>query len=214
MAVLLCCLPGVAAAQDEVLTVANWLVGSFDTRAQAEADRAAGAAHPRKLVFMAGRPVQDPVVFGDALYVYAEYRADGEPRPYRQRVYRIKKSGRRVRLESFTIDAQLLIPLASEPQMLSQLSPGDLTKEKGCDILLQREGDAYAGASDSRACKSDWQGATYATSSLRITKDLIVLLEQGYDAKGTQTFGPTDGRGYEFRRVAPETTIDSISPSE
>lgn len=191
-----------ARAQDDVVKVANWLVGSFDTRAQAE------------LVFMVGRPVQDPVVFGDALYVYVENRVEGEPGPPRQRVYRLKKSGRKVRLEVFTIDAQLRTLLASEPQMLSQLSPGDLTKERGCDILLEALGDAYVGVSDPRSCKTEWKGSSFATSTLRITKDLIVILERGYDEKGAQTFGPTDGRGYEFRRVAPESTMDSISPSE
>ena len=35
-----------------------------------------------------------------------------------------------------------------------------------------------------------------------ITKDVIVTLDRGYDAEGGQTFGPTDSRGYEFRRAA------------
>jgi hypothetical protein len=37
---------------------------------------------------------------------------------------------------------------------------------------------------------------------MRIGRDLVVTLDRGYDEKGAQTFGPTDGRGYEFRRVA------------
>jgi CpeT protein len=214
MALLSCCLPSAARAQDDVLKVANWLVGSFDSRAQAQAEGGAGSGHRHESAFLTGRPVQDPVVFGDALYVYVEYRVDGESRPHRQRVYRLKKSGRRVRVEFFAIDPQLRIPLASEPQMLSQLSPGDLTKERGCDILLEAQADAYVGATDPRSCPSDWKGSSYATTALRITKDVIVILERGYDAKGTQTFGPTDGRGYEFRRVAPDSTINSISRSE
>ena len=40
-----------------------------------------------------------------------------------------------------------------------------------------------------------------------------MTLERGYDEKGAQTFGPTDGRGYEFRRVAPDSLINLISPS-
>lgn len=189
----------VASAEDDVLRVANWLVGSFDNRVQNEASRAAGSG----LVQMVARPIQDPVVFEDAVYIYMELRFAGEPSPYRQRVLKLKKAGRRVRFEVFRIDAQLLTPLASEPQMLSQLAPGDLTKEPGCEIVLELRGNGYEGATDPRACKTDWKGSAYMTSAIRITSDLVVILDRGYDAKGVQTFGPVDGRGYEFRRSAP-----------
>ena len=199
-----------AIAQEDVFKVASWLVGSFESRARGEAG---SAVSPSKREFMVARVVQDPVVFTDALYLYVEHRIDDAAIPSRQRVFRLKKSGRRVRLEVFRIDPQILAPLASDPQMLTQLSPGDLSKEAGCDILLEAQGDAYAGASDPRSCKSDWQGSVYVNTSIRITKDLIVTLERGYDENGVQTFGPTDGRGYEFRRVAPDSLINLISPS-
>jgi len=189
----------VAAAEDDVLRVANWLVGSFDNRAQHEANVAAGSG----LIRMVARPIQDPVVFEDAVYIYIEQRFVNEAAPYRQRVFKLKKSGPRVRFEVFRIDPQLLIPLAAEPQMLSQLAPGDLTKEPGCDILLERRGEGYEGATDPRSCKSDWKGSAYSTSTIRISSDGVVILDRGYDAKGVQTFGPADGRGHEFRRTTP-----------
>ena len=62
----------------DVLRVANWLVGSFDNRAQVAADQTGSIALQHDLALMTGRPVDDPVVFRDALYVYVESRRDGE----------------------------------------------------------------------------------------------------------------------------------------
>jgi|CXWL01.1.fsa_nt_gi hypothetical protein len=184
----------------DVVEVAEWLVGSFDTRAQAEADRAAGTAYKHDVALMVARPVEDPVTFEDGLYLYVENRLEGQAEPYRQRVYRLSKGAKGIRLEVFTIDERVRVLLAATPQMLSQLTPSDLTREKGCDVLLERQGEGYAGSTSLRSCKSASKESAYVSSTLRITKDVIVSLDRGYDAEGAQTFGPTDGRGYEFRR--------------
>ncbi len=195
-------LASVAGGEEDVLRVASWLVGSFDTRARSEPDRSS-APFPHQIVRMVLRPIQDPVVFGDALYLYVERGAVGASEPSRQWVYRLKKSGRRVRLEVFRIDPRLLIPLATEAQMLNHLSPEDLTRQPGCDILLERRGDVFEGSSPPRSCKSEQEGTAYVTSRILIASDRVVTLDQGYDENGMQTFGPTDGRGFEFRRITP-----------
>ncbi len=184
----------------EVVQVAQWLVGAFDTRAQTEAHRAAAPTSKPDVALMTIRAIEDPVAFEDGLYLYVESRLEGEPQPSRQRVYRLSKSGSRIRLEVFTIDESVRVLLAVTPQMLSQLSPTDLIRENGCDILLERKGEEYAGATLEGSCKSSARGSAYLTTSMRVTKDAIVMLDRGYDAKGGLTFGPTDGRGYEFRR--------------
>lgn len=185
----------------DVLRAASWLAGSFDNRAQAEADQAANAAYQHDDAVMVGRPVEDPVVFQDGLYLYVESRRDGEPRPFWQRVYRLKKSGGQVRIEVFKIEGQVLGPLGLDVQMLSSLNPSDLRKEEGCDVLLDIKGDEFVGSTAARSCRSDYKGSAYVFSTMRISKDLVVTLDRGYDEKGVQTFGPSDGRGYEFRRT-------------
>jgi hypothetical protein len=184
----------------DVLLAASWLVGSFDNRAQAEADEAANAPYQHDAAVMIGRPVEDPVEFQDGLYLYVESRRDGEPRPFWQRVYRLRKSGGQVRIEVFKIEGPVLGPLGLDPQMLSSLNPSDLRKEEGCDVLLDRKGDEFVGSTAARSCRSDYKGSAYVFSTMRLTKDLVVTLDRGYDEKGVQTFGPSDGRGYEFRR--------------
>jgi len=185
----------------DTLRAANWLVGVFDNHAQAAADQASNTPFQHDAAVMVGRPVDDPVVFQDGLYLYVESRRDGEPRPYWQRVYRLKKNGGQVRIEVFKIEGPLLAPLGLDAQALSSLNPGDLRKEEGCDVLLDIKGDEFVGSTAPRACRSDYKGSAYVFSTMRITRDLVVLLDRGYDEKGVQTFGPSDGRGYEFRRV-------------
>ena len=185
----------------DVLRVASWLVGSFDNRAQVASEQAANASYQHDAAVMVGRAIEDPVVFQDGLYLYVESRRDGEPRPYWQRVYRFKKSGGQIRIEVFKIDGQLLGPLGTDAQMLSSLNPGDLRKEEGCDVLLDVKGNEFIGSTAPKSCRSDYKGSAYVFSTMRITRDMVVTLDRGYDEKGVQTFGPSDGRGYEFRRI-------------
>lgn len=185
----------------DLARVASWLVGSFDTRAQAEADRAAATPYRHDIALWAARPIEDAGIFKDGLYVYVEIRLEGETQPCRQRVYRLKKVKDRIRLEVFNIDAQVRELLVLAPQMLADLSPRDLTKEEGCDVLLESKGEEYTGSTPRGSCKSDWKGSAFVTSTIRLTRNLIVTLDRGYDETEVQTFGPTDGRGYEFRRV-------------
>lgn len=189
------------APHPDVLRAANWLVGSFDNRAQAAADQAANTPYQHDAAVMVARPVEDPVVFQDGLYLYVESRRDGEPRPFWQRVYRVRKSGGQIRIEVFKIDGQVLGPLGLDAQMLSSLNPSDLKKEEGCDVLLDLKGDGYVGSTAPRTCRSEYKGSAYVFSTMRITKDLVITLDRGYDERGVQTFGPSDGRGYEFRRT-------------
>lgn len=185
------------------LRVANWLVGDFDNHAQIAADRAAGSGFIHEEARLLVRPLQDPVVFLDGLYVYVENRRAAEAKPYRQRIFRLRKSGRGIRLEPFRIDARVLSSLSQEPQMLNSLAPSDLTKVEGCDVLLAERPGEYQGSTSGRGCPSEVEGSAYMTSALRVTKDMVIILDRGYDEKGVQTFGPAEGQGYEFRRIVP-----------
>lgn len=185
------------------LQVASWLVGTFDNHAQTAAERAAGSTFVHEEARLLVRPLQDPVVFLDGLYLYVEDRRATEPKPRSQRIFRLRKNGSRIRLEVFGIDARMLSSLSQEPQMLNSLSPSDLTRLEGCDVLLTGQKGEYQGSTSGRGCPSEVEGSAYMTSTLRVIKDMVILLDRGYNEKGVQTFGPADGQGYEFRRIVP-----------
>jgi len=189
-----------SAAESDVLRLGGWMLGSFDTRAQAEADRASGAAAPRPVTLLSVRPIEDPVDFGDAPYLYVETRIEGQSQPSKQRVYRLRKVGKRIRVEVFRIDGQFLAPLALDPRMLNSLNPGDLSKEEGCDLLMDVSGDGFSGSTGTRTCKADRKGSAYVVSTLRVSRDGMVVLDREFDEKDALTYGPADGRGDEFRR--------------
>jgi hypothetical protein len=188
------------AAESDVLRLAGWMLGSFDSRAQAEGDK--GAASPRAVALLTIRPIEDPVDFGDAPYLYVEARVEGQAQPTSQRVYRLKKVGKRIRIEVFRIDGQFMAPLAMDPRMLNSLNPGDLIKDAGCDILMDATADGFSGSTAHRSCKSERKGSAYVVTSLRVNRDGITLLERDFDEKDAQTFGPADGRGDELRRIS------------
>jgi hypothetical protein len=191
-----------APADPDVEKLATFMIGTFDTVQQAREDAANKTAYRHDVARMTVRHIQDPLAFYDAVYLYVENRLGDDPRPYRQRVYRLSRKDARVVVNVFRIDEALLPALAASAEMLTQLSESDLQPERGCEITLVRVGDVFEGGTGERTCRSNWRGSSYVTARVRITRDLSVTLDRGYDASGKQTFGPTDGRGYEFRRTA------------
>lgn len=197
-------MPKAAGIQDaEVLKLATAMLGRFDNGRQVEADREAGRSHIPDHVRMTVRPLQDPVVFQDGLYLYIEKSLVADSRPYEQRIYRLKKAGRRIRLEMFEIDERMLASLALEAQMLNNLAPADLTRREGCDILVEAKDAGYSGSTTGRSCKRDQEELAYVTSSIRVAGDTVVVIDRGYDREGRQISGAVGESGYEFRRVRP-----------
>ena len=67
-----------ATVDRDVVRVANWLVGTFTADLRVGLEGATGHEPTREHVRMTARPLQDPVAFGDGLYVYVETRIDGQ----------------------------------------------------------------------------------------------------------------------------------------
>ena len=56
---------------------------------------------------------------------------------------------------------------------------------------------SYSGSTRNKSCGSTLEGATYASSKVKISKDRIVSWDQGFDANGVQVWGATK-EGYVF----------------
>lgn len=197
-------MPSMSGAQDEeVLKLATAMLGRFENTRQVQAGQEAGRFDIHDRLVMTVRPIQDPVVFQDGLYLYIEKSTVEDDRPYQQRIYRLRKAGRRIRFEMFAIDERMLVSLALEPQMLNNLAPADLTRREGCDMLVEAKDGGYAGSTTGRSCTAETEGSAYVTSAIRVTGDMVVILDRGYDSEGRQTSGPLDGSAHEFRRVGP-----------
>jgi hypothetical protein len=87
------------------------------------------------------------------------------------------------------------------PGGLGNLTSDSLYLKEGCAVVLRRvSADAFEGGTVGKTCSSELRGAAYATSEVRLTPDVLVTWDRGYDAAGNQVWGATEG-GYFFKKV-------------
>jgi hypothetical protein len=184
-----------AAPEPGLATLAEWMTGSFSNASQAAANPAYSEIRLRiARIWPERRP---------GLWLYAEQWAEGQDQiPYRQRVFHLTGlSDSTFRSRTFIVPGSLRFAEQSKsPDPLRALSPDSLRAREGCDLLLVQRDSSFVGSSLGDDCRSELQGATHATSEVRITPHELYSWDRGFDESGTQVWGPITG-GYEFRRV-------------
>lgn len=195
-------------APSEIELLTGWMSGTFSSAAQA-------ADNPQFFnVTLHMTPIWTDRDDGPWLYV-EQAMADYPDRPYRQRVYRLRRIDPDL-FESrvFTLpDPPAVIGAWRDPTSLGAIGPEDLEEREGCAILMRRRGDAFVGSTLARLCTSSLRGAAYATSEVLITADGMVSWDRGFDAAGNQVWGSTDG-GYVFDRIVDGSEADSEAGTE
>ena len=175
----------------------RWMTGTFRSAAQAE-------ANPEYFdVRLVMAPIWSERSDGPWLYVEQAIGSALE-RPYRQRVYHLVDEGTQVRSEVYALPGEPLdfAGAFSDPDAFAGLTPEDLEWRRGCDILLQRSGSAFAGSTVENACESSLRGASFATSEVVVEPDRLTSWDRGFDAQGEQVWGAEAG-AYVFDRIAP-----------
>lgn len=178
-----------------LLRLEEWMTGSFSSRTQAAADTAYSDI---RLYVVRIWPERTP-----GLWLYVEQWLTGRDElPYRQRVFHVTAlSDSTFRSRTFTIPGSLRFADQSRgAEPLRELSPDSLRAREGCDLVLVQRADSFVGSTLGNDCRSDLQGASYATSEVRITADRLYSWDRGFDGSGTQLWGPIGG-GYEFRKI-------------
>lgn len=128
-------------------------------------------------------------------------------KPYRQRVYRLSARGNSGEYVSEVFElpgeAMLFAGAWRNPDSFRNVSPSDLTRREGCDVVLRRESPGvYEGGTQGNGCAGGVQGAAYATSEVHADAEAILTWDRGFDAQGTQVWGSRQGP-YRFRRLVP-----------
>ena len=187
---------GRAGGDPDLALLAEWLTGSFGSQRQAAADSAFFDIRLRMAPIWEGR--------ADGVWLYVEQAVHGhELRPYRQRVYRLRRLDAR-RLESAVFELpgpERFVGAAGDAGCFAALTPDSLLPRAGCAIVLRRRADgAFAGATEAGACPSTLHGAAYATSEVVLTADRLVSWDRGWDARGEQVWGAVK-EGYVFDRL-------------
>lgn len=141
----------------------------------------------------------------DAVWLYVEQAmADRLDAPYRQRVYRLTRSGE----ESFVSAVyELAEPAAAVgawklERPLADLAPEALVVRPGCAVTLREDPEGtFSGSTAERQCASALRGASWASSEVRIDANGMTSWDRGFDAEGRQVWGSEAGP-YRFVREA------------
>ncbi len=202
--ILLALLTGCTPKDRDLEDLATWLTGSFSSQAQAAADSAFFDIRLEMARIWAGRR--------DGIWLYVEQAAAAQrDQPYRQRIYQL------TRHDAHSL--QSVVYLLPRPErfvgawrnstLLDSLTPDSLSVRDGCAIRLQRQDNgSFTGGTVGRDCRSELQGAAYATSEVEITPDYLVSWDRGFDANGLQVWGAAEG-GYVFKRVGAAVSAAS-----
>jgi len=188
--------PVAVAADPELEQLAEWMTGAFSSEAQSLED-----PDFRHIVLHMSPMWPDR---SDGVWLYVEQAvAEAAEKPYRQRVYHLRRVGEELFASSvYTIDEPLTrAGVWRQESPLADLGPVDLTERDGCTIYLVRRTDgAFVGSTLGRLCSSSLRGATWASSEVVITADGMVSWDRGWDDAGAQVWG-AEKAGYRFDRI-------------
>lgn len=191
---------GAAAPEADIDVLARWMTGSFSSAAQSVAD-------PDNYfdIRLSMVPIWTERDDGPWLYV-EQAAASAILRPYRQRVYHLVALDDTVRSDVYELPGDPLefAGAWTTPEVFGAFGPDQLAEREGCSIYLARWADGvFAGSTDGDACKSSLRGASYATSGVIVTRELLTSWDRGYDDADQQVWGATAGPYAFVKDAAP-----------
>lgn len=171
----------------------TWMTGSFGSEAQSKKDP---EFFDIRLEMAQVWPERT-----DGYWLYVEQAvATALDKPYRQRVYRVTRLDKDT-FESAVFELEEPLQYAGEwkkPNPLATLTPDDLIIREGASIYLKKtKDDTYEGSTRDKECKSNFRGASYATSEVSISAKGIYSWDRGFNDKDEQVWGAVKG-GYIF----------------
>lgn len=139
-----------------------------------------------------------------AKFLYVEQAVTSQiNEPYRQRIYKILSDGNGgFESHIYELDKEeRYIGRGKDTAFFDQFDESIMAEREGCTVYLNQHADgSYSGSTRLDHCKSDFRGASYATSIVKIRPNNIMSWDQGFDAAGVQIWGAKKG-GYRFVRV-------------
>lgn len=184
-------------AQDESETLdmlVEWMTGEFDSAEQAASNEEFMNISLKMCRIWPDRP--------NGAWLYVEQAlAETPDKPYRQRIYFISE----LTEDEYSSDVYALpeeekyIGAWKKPEMLEGLTPFDLKNKSGCAVIIFYDGFQFGGATAKGTCKSEKDGASYATSEVTILEDQISTWDRGFNEEGEQVWGSKSG-AYVFKK--------------
>lgn len=143
----------------------------------------------------------------EGLWLYVEQAmSTTEDKPYRQRVYQLSL------LNDSTIESKVYTIKQGDKyygswnkrKPLDTLPFDSLEVRKGCSIFLHKKDNRiFSGSTHQSDCESNLRGATYATSEVVITDEMLKSWDRGFDNNNKQVWGAVKG-AYQFIKMDAE----------
>ena len=136
-------------------------------------------------------------------WLYVEQTAAWTPgKPYRQRVYHLtqEKDGRYRSTIYKMPTPKKYVGGFNAPQVFDSLSVDSLEVLQGCDLVFSFENGSFSGITKGKECTNTWGKATYATSEVTISKDVMLSWDRGWDDDDKQVWG-AETSGYIFKKL-------------
>ncbi|HEX5854607.1 MAG TPA: chromophore lyase CpcT/CpeT, partial [Thermoanaerobaculia bacterium] len=191
------------AAEGGALEVASWLTGTF------ESDGLAAAGATPEAVRIVVVAVPKSRIANGAVVVYEEQAvAPKLDEPSRQRFYRLEEDGDAVRMRAFDPKDPLIVRGKwRDPSVLALYGASDMRERPGCAILLRKSADRWEGGTQGAGCPSIRRTAATMTSALVVSRDGFIQWDRGFDEKGRQAWGSTEG-GTRFVKRSAAAPVD------
>lgn len=138
----------------------------------------------------------------DGIWIYVEQSVaptpnQPEPRPYRQRIYRLflRDDGKLVsRVLTLPGDPLAFAGAWKNPLPFNDISPDSLDTRTGCDMIFTKLAhNHFLAHTEGTGCESKLNGSTHATSTADIRPEGLHTWDQGFNEKGEQVWGATKG---------------------
>ena len=193
------CLPLAAQAGNALDTYVELATGSFDSSAQAAADKRYATATWHIAEIWSDDDT-------GARWLYAENWQDGAGAPYRQRVVRVTADDGGLVARSYRLTApERFTGGWREPERFAELDRTTLNAVDGCDVRLAQTGERrFEGGTVGQRCRTSYKDAAYVVSQSVLDETGMTNWDRGFKADGTLAWGPAAG-GYEFVRSGEST---------
>ena len=185
----------------DAMEVARLLTGTFNSSAQSLSDP---AYYDISLTSCLVRAPE----YGNLVLYVEQASSDTLNQPYRQRLYVVTAENGTVRSEIWAPKIDVKWTGLCNKEEITEIDGDQFTLRDGCDVWLTADSEGFTGSTDGKGCSSSLGGASYATSEVTLTENLLQSWDQGFDSNDIQVWGATAGP-YNFDRMT-----DIIAPAD
>jgi len=175
------------------LEVARLLTGTFNSNAQS-------VTNPAYFDISLSSCLVRAPEYGNLVLYVEQAASDNLTQPYRQRLYVITADESTVRSEIWAPKIDFKWTGLCNKDEVTEVAGDQFTLRDGCDVWLTENTEGFLGSTEGKGCSSSLGGASYATSEVTLTEDLLRSWDQGFDSNDIQVWGATAGP-YNFDRL-------------